>query len=133
MDIIIAEDDPVSQKITQLMLRKLGIYAEATDNGKEVLRALERQHYDIVLMDIQMPELDGIEATRIIRKRWPSGPKIIVITDCNSETYRKPCLDAGADEFLTKPVMVKELTEAIEHCGTAGKLFSNMICCSRDC
>ena len=133
MNIIIAEDDPVSQKITQLMLRKLGIYAETTDNGKEVLRALERQHYDIVLMDIQMPELDGIEATRIIRKRWPSGPKIIVITDCNSEAYRKPCLDAGADEFLTKPVMVKELTEAIEHCGTAEKLFSNMICCSRDC
>lgn len=74
-----------------------------------------------------MPELDGIEATRIIRKRWPSGPKIIVITDCNSEAYRKPCLDAGADEFLTKPVMVKELTEAIEHCGTSEKLFSNMI------
>ncbi len=122
MDIIIAEDDPVNQKITQLMLRKLGIHAEATDNGQEVLRALERQHYDIVLMDIQMPEIDGIEATRIIRKRWPRGPKIIMITDCDSKTYREPCLDAGADEFLTKPVMAKELTEAIEHCRAAEEL-----------
>lgn len=122
MDIIIAEDDPVNQKVTQLMLRKLGICAEATNNGLEVLQALERQHYDIVLMDIQMPEMDGIETTKIIRKRWTLGPKIIVITDCDTKTYRKPCLDAGANEFLTKPVMVKELKEAIEHCGTAEKL-----------
>ena len=122
MDIIIAEDDPVNQKVTQLMLRKLRIYAEATDNGLEVLQALERQHYDIVLMDIQMPELDGIETTRIIRKRWLTGPKIIVITDCDSKTYQEPCFDAGADEFLTKPVRAKELKEAIEHCRTAEEI-----------
>jgi CheY-like chemotaxis protein len=119
MDIIMAEDDPVNRKVIQLMLRKLGIYAEAADNGREVLRALERRHYDIVLMDIQMPELDGIETTRIIRKRWPIGPKIIVITDCDSKTYREPCFDAGADEFLAKPIIVNELKEAIEHCRMA--------------
>ena len=119
MEIIIAEDDPVNQKVTQLMLKKLGIYAEATDNGLEVLQALERQHYDIVLMDIQMPELDGIEATRIIRKRWPRGPKIIMITDCDSRTHREPCMAAGADDFLAKPIMVNELKEAIEHCRIA--------------
>jgi CheY-like chemotaxis protein len=122
MDIIIAEDDPVNQKVTRLMLRKLGMNAEAAANGLEVLQALESQHYDIVLMDIQMPKMDGIEATRIIRKRWALGPKIIVITDCDSKTYKKPCLDAGANEFLTKPVIINELKEAIEHCGTAEKL-----------
>jgi len=122
MDIIIAEDDPVNQRITQLMLRKLGLHAESADNGLEVLQALERQHYDVVLMDIQMPELDGIEAMKIIRKRWPTGPRIIVITDCDSKTYKGPCIDAGADEFLPKPIMVNELKKAIEHCKTAEKL-----------
>jgi CheY-like chemotaxis protein len=118
MDIIIAEDDPVNQKVTLLMLRKLGIHAEAAANGLEVLQALERHHFDIVLMDIQMPEMDGIEATKIIRERWTYGPKIIVITDCDSNTYRELCFDAGANEFLAKPVMIEELTAAIEHNGT---------------
>jgi CheY-like chemotaxis protein len=120
--IIIAEDDPVNQKVTLLMLRKLGIRAETVSNGLEVLQALEKESYDIVLMDIQMPKMDGIEATKIIRERWPQRPKIIVITDCDSNAYREPCLDAGANEFLAKPVMVKELTEAIEHCGIATRL-----------
>jgi CheY-like chemotaxis protein len=124
MDIIIAEDDPVNKKITQLMLRKLGIHAGAAANGLEVLQALDRQHYDIVLMDIQMPEMDGIETTRIIRKRWPNGPKIIIITDCDLETYKKPCLDAGANVFLAKPVLPKILAEAIQHCVTAEELTS---------
>jgi CheY-like chemotaxis protein len=115
MNIILAEDDPVNQKITLLMLKKLGIHAEAAANGLEVVEALEKQHYDIVLMDIQMPEMDGIEATRIIRECWVCGPKIIVITDCDPNTYRELCFDAGANDFLAKPVMVEELTAAIEH------------------
>lgn len=109
-----AEDDPVNQKVTLLMLKKMGLRAEAAANGIEVLHYLERKPYDMVLMDIQMPEMDGIEATKIIRQRWPNGPKIIVITDCDSNTYRELCLDAGANEFLSKPVLVDELTAAIE-------------------
>ena len=124
MSIILAEDDPVNQKVTLLMLRKLGIQAEATANGLEVLQALERQHYDIVLMDIQMPEMDGIEATKIIRERWACGPKIIVITDCDPNTYRELCFNAGANEFLTKPVMIEELTAAIEHSETIAMLHA---------
>ena len=76
----------------------------------------------MVLMDIQMPEMDGIEATKIIRERWPHGPKIIVITDCDSNTYRELCFDAGANEFLAKPVMIEELTTAIEHRETMAML-----------
>jgi len=86
--IIMAEDDPVNQKVTLLTLKKLGLRAEAAANG--------------------------IEATKIIRQRWPNGPKIIVITDCDSNTFRELCFDAGANEFLSKPVMVDELTAAIE-------------------
>jgi CheY-like chemotaxis protein len=118
MSIIIVDDDPVIQKVTLLMLRKLGIRAETAANGRDVLQALERKRYDVVLMDIQMPVMDGIEATKIIRNHWTHGPKIIVIADCDPNTYREICFDAGANEFLTKPVMVEELTAAIEHSET---------------
>lgn len=114
LNILIAEDNSVSQIIALRMLKKLGFRAGAASNGIEAIRALERQPYDIVLMDIEMPEMDGIEATRIIRDRWPEGPKIIVTTDCASGLYRELCLDAGASEFLNKPIRIEELTSAIE-------------------
>jgi len=114
VNIILAEDDPINQKVALLMLKKLGIMADVAANGLEVLQALEGQPYDVVLMDIQMPEMDGIEATKIIRERWPHGPKIIVITSCISDAYRELCFDAGADEFLAKPVKIEELTDAIK-------------------
>ncbi len=114
LNIILAEDDPLSQKVALLMLKRLGIAAYVAANGLEVLQALEGQQFDMVLMDIQMPEMDGIEATRIIRERWPEGPKIIVITSCVSDAYRRCCFDAGADEFLGKPVKIEDLTDAIK-------------------
>lgn len=115
ISIIIAEDDPVNQKVIRLMLKKLGIKAEAVDNGLEVIHVLENRFFDIVLMDIQMPKLDGIEATKIIRMRWPQKPKIIVITDCDPAIYSKLCFEAGADHFLAKPLKLGELTRAIEN------------------
>jgi len=106
------------------ILERLGLSAKAVFNGAEALDALAEAPYDLIFMDIQMPELDGIEAMKIIRQRWPTGPKIIVITDCDSKTYKGPCIDAGADEFLPKPLMVNELKMAIEHCKTVEKLSS---------
>jgi CheY-like chemotaxis protein len=79
LSVIMAEDDPVNQEITSRMLRKLGIKAKAAANGLEVLQALEKHSYDMILMDIQMPEMDGIRATKIIRERWSHGPGIIFI------------------------------------------------------
>jgi CheY-like chemotaxis protein len=114
VNIILAEDDPLNQKVALLMLKKLGMMADVASNGLEVLQALEGQPYDVVLMDIQMPEMDGIEATKIIRERWPRGPKIIVVTSCISDAHRKLCFDAGADEFLGKPVKIEELTDALK-------------------
>ncbi len=112
--ILIAEDNPVNQKIALIVLKKLGYQADTAANGQEVLLALEDRSYDLVLMDIQMPEMDGIEATRIIRKRWPQGPKIIVVTAFDQEMCRDLCFNAGADDFLNKPVQMDELGRAIE-------------------
>ena len=114
LNILLAEDNPVNQKIALVVLKKLGYQADLAANGQEVLLALEDRPYDLVLMDIQMPEMDGIEATRIIRKRWPLGPKIIVVTAFDQEICRDLCFDAGADDFLNKPVKMEELGAAIE-------------------
>lgn len=113
--IIIAEDDAVNRKVTLLMLKKLGIRAKAVGDGREVLRVLEKRFYDIVLMDIQMLGMNGIEANKIIRESWPQDRRIIVISDCDSTIYGKRCLEAGADQFLAKPLKIAELAEAIEH------------------
>jgi CheY-like chemotaxis protein len=113
LSILLAEDDPTNQMITLLMLRKLGHYADLAVNGYEVLTALEYRSYDLVLMDIQMPEMDGIEATRIIRKRWPRGPRIVFVTAC---TYcKEACMNGGGDGFLAKPITLVGLQAAIEH------------------
>jgi CheY-like chemotaxis protein len=112
--IIMAEDDLVAQKVTSRMLRKIGLSATAVNSGRRVLQALEARHYDIVLMDIEMPEMDGIEATRIIREHWPIEPKIIIVTNCDSTAYRELCFSAGVNEFLAKPLKLEDLTAAIE-------------------
>lgn len=114
LNILLAEDNPVNRKVTLIALKKLGLKADTAENGQEVLVALEEHHYDLVLMDIQMPEMDGIEATKIIRKRWSQGPKIIVVTSIEAEKGRDLCYDAGADDYLNKPVNMYELGAAIE-------------------
>ncbi len=114
INIIIAEDDPLNQRIAIKMLQKLGYHADVASNGIEVLDALEKQLYDIVLMDIQMPEMDGIEAIKVIRKCWTPGPKIIVATASELDMYRELCQDVGADDLLAKPLKREELKAAIE-------------------
>jgi CheY-like chemotaxis protein len=112
LSILLAEDDPANQKVTSLMLRKLGYHADIAGNGNEVLTALESRSYDLVLMDIQMPEMDGMQAAQIIRRRWPQGPRIVFVTACTS--CRDACLQEGGDGFLAKPVSLMQLREAID-------------------
>jgi PAS domain S-box-containing protein len=115
LSILLAEDNLVNQMVTQRMLNKLGCRADIASNGIEVLRALERQSYDIVIMDVLMPEMDGLEATREIRLRWPkSGPKIIAMTASVLKGDRETCLAAGMDDYISKPTKLVELKSALE-------------------
>jgi CheY-like chemotaxis protein len=115
--ILLVEDDPSNRKVTMLMLQHLGYRADAVANGIEALQAMEHQTYDVVLMDVKMPEMDGLEATRIIRQRWPKdGPRIIAITAYALKGDREKCLEAGMDGYLPKPIWLDDLRMAIETC-----------------
>jgi len=108
--LLVAEDNLSNQKVLVEMLKRLGYKPDAVADGREVLQALERQDYDLVLMDIRMPEMDGITATREIRKIWPENePKIIAITAYVLEGDREKCLEAGMDDYISKPVQKKAL------------------------
>jgi signal transduction histidine kinase/CheY-like chemotaxis protein/HPt (histidine-containing phosphotransfer) domain-containing protein len=113
--ILLAEDNAVNQKVALLMLERLGYRADVAGNGKEVLQALQRQTYDVILMDVQMPELDGLEATRRIRDETPreAQPCIIAMTANAMPGDRERCLEAGMDDYVSKPVQVEQLIAAL--------------------
>lgn len=113
LSILLVDDDAVNRKVASLMLKKLGHQADLAANGIEAIDSLEHHSYDIVFMDIQMPEMDGLQATKIIRQKWSIIPKIIVTTTLANS--RDACLEAGADDFLTKPIGIENLREAIEY------------------
>jgi two-component system, sensor histidine kinase and response regulator len=115
--ILVAEDNPVNQRVTIGQLRQLGIQAEAVANGEEVLRVTEEIHYPVILMDCQMPEMDGYEATRQLRVREAHGhPRahIIALTANAMVGDRQRCLDAGMDDYLAKPVKPDLLKETLQ-------------------
>jgi CheY-like chemotaxis protein len=113
--ILLAEDNVSGQKVVLGMLRKLGYKADIAANGIEALQALERQPYDVVLMDIKMPEMDGFETARMIRQRWSdNGPKIIAITAYAIDGDREKCLEAGIDDYIAKPVRIEDLKNALK-------------------
>ena len=107
--ILVAEDNIINQKVILKMLNKLNYRADVAANGLEVLAALERQPYDVVLMDIQMPEMDGLDAARKIREKWPEWPKIIAITAYAMQGDREKCIASGMNDYITKPVNLEEL------------------------
>jgi CheY-like chemotaxis protein len=117
LKILVAEDNPSNQRVIAQMLNRLGYRADMAANGIEVLQALERQPYDLVFMDVKMPEMDGITATREIRQRWPkNGPKIIAITAYALDGDREKCLEVGMDDYLAKPVQRSELALVLKRC-----------------
>ncbi|NET36904.1 MAG: CHASE2 domain-containing protein [Cyanothece sp. SIO1E1] len=118
LKILLAEDNIVNQKVALKVLQKMGYEADVAANGLEVLGALRRQPYDVVLMDMQMPEMDGIEATQQICKEWPSAqrPRIIAMTASAMREDQEKCLAAGMDDYISKPVRMLKLAEALEKC-----------------
>jgi CheY-like chemotaxis protein len=114
--ILLAEDNPINQKVALAMLKHLGYQADLAANGLEVLSSLEQKAYDVILMDIQMPEMDGLEATRFIRTRLPSAsqPRIIAMTAYAMKGDREQCLAAGMDDYIGKPVKIEDLKRVLE-------------------
>jgi CheY-like chemotaxis protein len=112
--ILVAEDHTINQKVILLLLSGFGYTADVAANGLEVLAALRRQPYDLVLMDVQMPEMDGLEAARRIRQEWPDkGPRIVAMTASARREDRDACLAAGMDDHLSKPLALEELRAAL--------------------
>ena len=116
--ILLAEDHVTNQKLALLILSRLGYRADVAANGLEVLAALARQPYDVVLMDVQMPEMDGLEATRQIRRRWPGerGPRIVAMTANVMKEDQEACFAAGMDDYMGKPIRVEALVSALSRC-----------------
>jgi PAS domain S-box-containing protein len=114
--ILLAEDNVVNQKVALSILQKLGYRADVAANGLEVLESLARQSYDVVLMDVQMPEMDGLETTRHICSEWPEAqrPYIIAMTANAMQGDRAACLEAGMDHYLSKPIRLPALIEALK-------------------
>jgi signal transduction histidine kinase/DNA-binding NarL/FixJ family response regulator len=117
--ILLAEDNSVNQRVGLLMLERMGYLADVAGNGIEVLEALCRQPYDLILMDVQMPGLDGLEATRRIRAEFPREwqPRIVAMTANVLREQREACLIAGMDDFVQKPVVFDDLRAALARCG----------------
>jgi CheY-like chemotaxis protein len=114
--ILLAEDNAVNQKVALRLLKQLGYGADVAWNGVEALEALERQPYDVVLMDVQMPELDGLETSRRIHARWSprERPRIIAMTANAMPEDREACAAAGMDDYVAKPIRPQDLAEALK-------------------
>ena len=115
--ILLAEDNLVNQKLATRLLQQMGYRADIASNGLEAVESVGRQTYDVVLMDVQMPELDGLDATRRICATWPreKRPRIVAMTANAMQGDREMCLAAGMDDYITKPIRVNELINALNN------------------
>jgi PAS domain S-box-containing protein len=120
--VLVAEDNAINERLILLLLESLGYSAEVARNGVEAVEAVQARPYDVVLMDVEMPDLDGLEATRRIRAeaRARQAPTIIAVTANATQRDRDACLAAGMDDFLTKPIRLEELAAALAACERNG-------------
>ena len=120
--ILLADDNRVNQKVGSAFLQKMGYRVEVASNGLEVIQALGRQPFDLIFLDVQMPEMDGFEAARQIRSTWSEAerPRLIAMTGNAMQGDREKCLEAGMDDYISKPIRVKELEHILVHWGTRG-------------
>jgi CheY-like chemotaxis protein len=121
MRILVAEDNEINQKLIIKILSKLGYPASLAKNGKEVLEMADLARYDLILMDVQMPEMDGLEATRMVRLCLEKQPIIIAMTANALDGDQDICIQAGMDDYISKPVEFSELIRQLEKWGGAMK------------
>jgi CheY-like chemotaxis protein len=112
--ILLVEDNPVNQRVASLLLNRLGHSTDVVGDGAQAVAAVKAGDYDLVLMDLHMPVMDGIDATREIRRDRPDGrPRIVALTASATDDSRRACFAAGMDDFVTKPVEVDELRRVL--------------------
>jgi CheY-like chemotaxis protein len=120
--LLLADDNVVNQKVGAGLLKRLGYSVDIVTNGAEVLDALDTSTYDVIFLDVQMPEMNGYEAARRIHGRWPSHesgrPRMIAMTSSAMKIDRDLCLQAGMDDFISKPFTVETLRAALARCGS---------------
>ena len=128
LNILLVEDNRINQRLALELLAELGYDSDVAANGLEALEALKKKPYDIILMDCQMPEMDGFEATSHIRRDWPEKqqPRIIAVTANALKGDREICLNAGMDDYISKPIVEGELVQALKHWGEMGKGQGNL-------
>ncbi|MEW6365531.1 MAG: response regulator [Acidobacteriota bacterium] len=119
--ILLADDNEVTRKLVLILLQRLGYAADVAADGKEVIEALERQDYDVILMDVQMPKMDGFEATRRIRSEARCNPYVIAMTARAMRGDRELCLSAGMDDYLSKPIRLEKLRTSLERAAEKGQ------------
>jgi len=114
--ILLAEDNPVNQRLAKMMLEKAGYHVEVADNGKDVLEKYTRnpENFDLIFMDIQMPKMDGYEVTRVIRERGFSRVPIIAMTASAMKGAMEKCIEAGMNDYITKPIRRERVLDALE-------------------
>jgi signal transduction histidine kinase/DNA-binding response OmpR family regulator/HPt (histidine-containing phosphotransfer) domain-containing protein/PAS domain-containing protein len=115
LKILLVEDNVINQKVALLMLQRLGYRADVVANGLEALEALRRESYNVVLMDVQMPKMDGLEASRLIRQEasLESPPRIVAMTANAMRGDREACLQAGMDDYISKPIQIQDLLRVL--------------------
>jgi CheY-like chemotaxis protein len=113
MSILIAEDNAINQKLAKYILSKMGYKPDLAENGHEAINALVNKKYDLILMDVQMPEMDGLEATRFIRQNMEHQPAIIAMTVNAMIEDKEECLNAGMNGYLSKPLKLQELMDTL--------------------
>jgi len=120
--ILIAEDNFINQKLIRNLFEVLGFKTDLVANGHEAIDALKRKHYDLIFMDVQMPEMDGYEATRKIKERWKEdGPVIIAMTANAMQGDREKCMVSGMDDYISKPLRLEDLERVINYWGELKK------------
>jgi len=118
LQILVAEDNHINQKVTLRLLQAMGYWADVVSNGLEALAAVHRQPYDLILMDIHMPEMDGLTAMQKICQLWPplERPQMVALTASAGLGDRERCLAAGADVYTSKPIKIRELIDMLQKC-----------------